>query len=376
MAVARKSKKSPKPAGAKANKQKQMTFPGPKIEAFSIIPHMRERFDEVDQKLSYDVTDPKKHRAWRNKLAKKVKEITGYSTMKSCELNARVTETKKVGKLIRRRIEIDTEPGVTMPFYELRLAQAEGPAVPVICCHGHGSGGKYSTAGRSDIPKIRKQIKNFNYDYGVKLAEAGYITFCPDARGFGERQEWNFKHELLAASCAYLNAMAYPLGQTVTGMWAWDLSRLIDYIETRDDCHSDRLACVGLSGGGLQTLWVSALDERVKAAVVSGYFYGYKESLLDKLCCFCNYVPHLYEYADIGDIGALIAPRPLLIETGDEDPLNGESNLKNVRSQVKQTRKAYKTLDASSNLKHVVFNGPHMWNGEKVPAFLKKHVGV
>ena len=353
-----------------------MTFPGPTITPYSVIPHMRARFDAVDQKLAYSATDAKSHRAWRSRLLKKAKQITGYDTMQTCSLNPRVTETVKVGRLVRRRIEIDTEPGVTMPFYELRLADAKGPAVPVICCHGHASGGKYAPAGRDDIPQIKKQIAEYNYDYGVTLAEAGYVTFCPDARGFGERQEWLYKHDLLLQSCQFLNAMAYPLGQTVTGMWAWDLSRLIDYIETRDDCHGDRVACVGLSGGGLQTLWVSALDDRIKAAVVSGYFYGYRESLLDKLCCFCNYVPHLYENADIGDIGALIAPRPLMIETGDEDPLNGASNLKNVRPQVAQTRRAYKTLDAAGNLKHVIFNGPHKWHGQQVPAFLKKHVGV
>ena len=73
----------------------------------------------------------------------------------------------------------------------------------------------------------------------------------------------------------------------------------------------------------------------IKAAVVSGYFYGYRESLLVKhQNCSCNYVPHLYETADMGDLGALIAPRPLLVETGARDPLNGQSGMKNVNSQM------------------------------------------
>ncbi len=373
MATARTSRSSSK---AKTSKAQPVTFPGPTIAPYSVIPHMRDRFKEVGRKLSYDASDAKAHRRWRTKAAKKLKALTGYDTMQTCDLKPRVTETVEVGSLTRRRIEIDTEPGVTMPFYELRLTESSGPAVPVMCCHGHASGGKYSPAGRTDIPQIKKQVEQYNYDYGVKLAEAGYITFCPDARGFGERQEHVVSHDLLNASCSQINSMAFPLGQTVTGMWAWDLSRLIDYIETRDDCHSDRVACVGLSGGGLQTLWVSALDTRVKVAVVSGYFYGYKEALLDKNNCYCNYVPHLYEHVDIGDVGALVAPRPLMIETGDADPLNGESNLKNVRSQVLHTRKAYRNLDATANLKHVVFQGEHRWHGEKAPAFLKKHVGV
>ena len=77
-----------------------------------------------------------------------------------------------------------------------------------------------------------------------------------------------------------LNHMAMPLGQTVTGMWTWDLMRLIDHVETRPECDASRIGCAGLSGGGLRTLWLAALDERIRCAVVSGYFYRYRESLL------------------------------------------------------------------------------------------------
>ena len=99
--------------------------------------------------------------------------------------------------------------------------------------------------------------------------------------------------------------MGLPLGQTVTGMWAWDLHRLIDYVQTRDDCQADRIGCAGLSGGGLQTLWATALNRRIRCAVVSGYMFGYKQSLLDMHTnCSCNFVPHLYEHLDMGDIAA------------------------------------------------------------------------
>jgi hypothetical protein len=83
------------------------------------------------------------------------------------------------------------------------------------------------------------------------------------------------------------------------------------------------------------------MDDRIKCAVVSGYFYGYKDSLLKRSDnCGCNYVPHLWEYIDMCDLGALIAPRPLLIESGTEDDLNGERGIENVLEQVAATRKA------------------------------------
>ena len=82
--------------------------------------------------------------------------------------------------------------------------------------------------------------------------------------------------------------MALGLGQTVAGMWTWDLMRLIDYIATRADCIPARVGCAGLSGGGLQTLWLSALDERVNCTVVSGNFFGFKDSLLRQIRCHCS----------------------------------------------------------------------------------------
>ena len=73
----------------------------------------------------------------------------------------------------------------------------------------------------------------------------------------------------------------------------------------------------------------------------------------------------------MGDIAALIAPRPLLIETGTMDPLDGVSGLKNVRSQVRIVRKVYRLLDAERNLKHVIFQGVHEWHGVQTLPWVK-----
>lgn len=217
---------------------------------------------------------------------------------------------------------------------------------------------------------------DFNYDYGVKFAEAGYIAFCPDARGFGERQERFVKGKsILDESCREINNMAYPLGQTMTGMLTWDMHRLIDYAQSRDDVIKSRIACAGLSGGGYQTLWASAWDKRIKCSIISGYMYGYKESLLEMHNnCSCNYVPHLYETVDMGDILALLAPRPVLIETGTKDPLNGRSGVKNVKSQMTIARKAYRLHGAEKDLQHDIFEGGHRWNGVKTIPFLNKYL--
>lgn len=52
----------------------------------------------------------------------------------------------------------------------------------------------------------------------------------------------------------------------VAHYFAWDAIRAIDYLDARDDVDSDRIGVTGLSGGGAQTAYVSALDDRVKAS--------------------------------------------------------------------------------------------------------------
>jgi len=342
---------------------------------FQTHAHLEERWTQVGRKLAFSCDRRSDVSHWRAKTVRKLKQLTGYDTMQPANLESNITEEKVLDGYVRQRVEIQTETGIVMPLYVLIPRDLPGPYPVVLAPHGHCSGGKLAVAGCREIPEIAATIVQHNYDYGVQFVRAGFITFCPDARGFGERQEQAAKSSILNASCQWINNMAVPLGQTVTGMWTWDLHKLIDYVQTRADCIPDRIGCAGLSGGGLQSLWASALDTRITCAVISGYLYGYKESLLDlHTNCSCNYVPHLYEYVDMGDIAALIAPRPLLVETGTEDSLNGASGLANVRSQMRTMRKAYRLLDAQRMLKHDIFRGEHRWNGVKAVPWMKYHL--
>jgi hypothetical protein len=340
---------------------------------FKILPYFQKRWQELERSMAFSCSDRAQLSEWRKKVTKKLRSLTGYDTFLKTDLKPNITEVFEFKEYIRQRVEIQTEPGITMPMYVLIPRNIKPPFPVMIAPHGHYGGGKLSVAGCNEIPGISKAIKKYKYNYGVKFVKAGFITFCPDARGFGERHE-NIKNGgLFTSSCQWINFMAFPLGQTITGMWAWDIHRLVDYIYTRSDCKKDSIGCGGLSGGGMQTLWATALDIRITHAIISGYFYGYKESLLDMFDnCSCNTVPHLYEYVDMGDIGALIAPRPLLIESGNKDPLNGASGLENVYSQIKIVKKAYHLLGAEKVFNHVVFEGGHEWNGVEAMLWLKK----
>jgi dienelactone hydrolase len=335
------------------------------------------RYDAISRQMGLRATTLEELERWRQELRARLRQLLGMDTMLGCPLEPRITERVELEGYVRERVLLQTEPGVIMPLYVFLPADlGPGERRPaVIAPHGHGSAGKLSPGGRRDIPVLQETIEQHNYDYGVQLVRRGFVVFCPDARGFGERREWPRQGDdpdfVLGGSCEVLNHMAIPLGQTVAGMWAWDLVRLADYAQTRAECDPSRVGCAGLSGGGLQTLWLSALDDRISCAVISGYFYGSKDSLL-RLCnnCSCNYVPHLWEVADVGDIAALIAPRPLLVETGSFDSLNGERGVENVTEQLAITRRAYELLGVGERLAHDLFEGEHMWHGKEAIPWL------
>lgn len=332
-----------------------------------------ELYSEKSRRLGFCADSSASYAAWKASLRNKLSELIGLDGMTPSYVRAQRISADRSGgdePFTLEKYLLETERGVFMPFWLFtpkNLRPGERRAA-IITPHGHGGGGKDAVAGVKDDPRVAEAIEIYNYDYGRKLAERGYIVAAPDARGFGERRESD-GGDILAGSCARLNHMALPLGRTAVGMFVFDLMRLADFMLTLDNVDGEKLGCAGLSGGGMQTLWFAALDDRVKLAAISGYFYGYLESLLrmpDN--CSCNYVPHLWEYADMGDLAALIAPRPLIIESGDSDGLNGAPGLDNVYPQLEIARGAYKLLGAEQNLVHNVFSGGHRWYGGKTYA--------
>lgn len=335
---------------------------------------MLQRWDKKKKSCAFCAQNLLEYDQWKKCTRTKLRKLAGINKLKTCDLSPRLLETEALeGECFsREKWVIQTEEGVWMPFYLLRpKGAAEGRQPVIIATHGHGSGGKLATAGVWELPEVKAVVRRQNYTYGVEMARRGFLVFCPDARGFGARRELQKQGDTaelyMGCSCRELSHMAVGLGLTVTGLWVWDLMRLLDYIETRQDCDRERIGCMGLSGGGMQSLWLAALDDRISFAAVSGYFYGYRDSLLEmNQNCSCNYVPGLWEHVDMGEIGALIAPRLLVIESGTEDHLNGARGIENVMEQVAVTRSAYELFHRSDLLVHDVFEGKHQWHGDVV----------
>lgn len=310
--------------------------------------------------------------AWRQQSVKKLKELLGLTRMELTQLKPEIDEVVELeDHIVREHLRIQTEPGVWLTAYVLKPAGSNQETPVVICPHGHNGYGKYGVAGCYEYAAVREKINYYRCDYGRRLARLGYVAICPDMRGFGERRshvEWTWAlPEAIKCECTELAHMGAFLGITFLGMACWDLIRLTDYIVERNEWDSQRIYGCGFSSGGMQALYLAALDERIKGTLISGYLYGFQDSLIRmNENCSCNYVPHLMEHFDMGDIASLICPRPLWVQSCDQDRLNGHRGMENVYEQMDIVRQVYGCCMVGERVYHEICPGEHQFHPENL----------
>lgn len=309
-------------------------------------------------------------RTWQMRSRATLRELLGLEKMDDCALEPVIDEVVLQDTILRYHVLLRTEPDITLSAYLLVPASANAGTPVFLCPPGHNGAGKYTVAGVRGARAIEESIEKYNYDFGWQLARLGYVAFCPDVRGFGERrEELEDTRELplaMKGDCYWLAHMGEPIGIPVLGMLSWDLMRCVDFLKeytiTKEDAcwNPERIIAFGFSGGAMQSLYLSALDERIHASFLSGYMYGFRDSLLQmNRNCSCNYVPHLMEHFDMGDIASLIAPRRLMIQSCREDRLAGARGLANVQEQVDIIRANYAVIGNTENVQQDIEDGPH-----------------
>lgn len=351
----------------------------PEITAcYGTLPSMLRKFDRYARRDFFAGETREDFVQWQKAMRRLLHELLGLDKMENCPLHPMIDDVVLLpGGIRREHLNIQVEPEVWMPMYLLIPVGAGADTRPFLCPPGHNGAGKYTVAGLREYTAVEDKIIHYQYDYGLQLAKLGFVAVCPDCRGFGERREeladTQDPAKALRGDCYRLAHMGEPLGIPVAGMLTWDLMRAVDYLFERGEWDCNAISCLGFSGGGMQTLMLSALDERVRLSVISGYLYGYRDALLTlSNNCSCNYVPHLWEHLDMGDIASLIAPRPLLVQSCREDRLNGPRGIVNAVEQVKIIQKAYQLMGAPELLLHEICEGPHQWHGEKLGEHLKR----
>ena len=209
--------------------------------------------------------------------------------------------------------------------------------------------------------------------HGHKLAKLGFVTLIVESI---QRGEVRGHHH---GTYHYGWFHWYSLGYTPAGVEVWNAVRAIDLLQRLPHVNGDRIGATGISGGGAMTWFTAAVDERIKAAapVCST---GTIESHVCKRTldhhCDCMFWINSYMW-DMADVGALIAPRPLLIASASRDWIYDVDSVKVVYEKLKRL---YELLGAPENLRLVVTPGGHSYHEESRVAiyawFLKHLMGV
>jgi predicted peptidase len=190
--------------------------------------------------------------------------------------------------------------------------------------------------------------------------------------GFGCRRDaLNARQGLSHKGCEPVAGGALMAGQTLIGWRVWDVIRTLDYIASRPDLDANRVGCMGISGGGTATLFAAALEPRIRAAMVSGYLNTFRDSVGSLAHCVDNYVPGILNWAEMHDIAGLIAPRPLFVESGEQD------NIFPIRASIEsfaKVRDIYSVFGAADRIEQEVFPGEHSFWGKRGVPFLARQL--
>jgi dienelactone hydrolase len=150
-------------------------------------------------------------------------------------------------------------------------------------------------------------------------------------------------------------------GTTWPAVFFAEDQKALDILCAREDVDTTRVGCGGLSGGGLRTVFMAGLDERIKCAVPVGFMTTWKDFLLNKSFThtWMLYVPLLPNELDFPEILGLRAPLPSLVLNDEQDDLYTMQGMNDAEKILKEV---YTKANAENNFKCNYYPGPHKFD--------------
>jgi dienelactone hydrolase len=251
---------------------------------------------------------------------------------------------KQVGVLKREGYRIEkvvfaSRPDVWVSASAYVPEGRKGRLPAVLVVHGHWAGAR-----RDPVVQARC----------LGLVRLGFFVLAVDAFGAGERHPAGKGYH-----GALLGATLWPAGHTLLGLQVYDNRRAVDYLCSRPEVDPDRLGVTGASGGGNQTMYAGALDERLKV-VVPVCSVGTYRAYLRAACCVCEVLPGALRFTEEGDVLGLVAPRALLVISATKDAF--QFSVGEARKSLGRAQEIYKLYGASEKVRHATFESPHAYN--------------
>ena len=270
--------------------------------------------------------------AFGKKLRRRVLLSSGLLPMpEKTPLNAAISGKVDHDDYSVEKVRIEARPGflVTGNLYRPKGA---GPFAGIVCPHGHWEQGRLANEERGSVP-----------GRCITLARMGAVVFSYDMIGYVDslqyKHNWGGKEEKLWGY--------HPFAAQL-----WSSIRAVDFVQSLPDVDPERIGCTGASGGGTQTFALTAIDSRVKVSspvnMISSTMQG---------GCLCENAPILRLDASNMQIGALMAPRPMLMVSA-----TGDWTKETPRVEFPAIQSVYALYDQPGNVETVLIDAPHNYN--------------
>jgi cephalosporin-C deacetylase-like acetyl esterase len=225
------------------------------------------------------------------------------------------------------------------------------PAILYVCGHSPTQKGHYQA-------------------HPAKFARLGFVCLIIETIQFGEvcGEHWG------CYARGWFNW--YSRGYDPAGVELWNAIRGIDLLTTRPEVDPEKLGVTGISGGGSQSWYIAAADPRIKAVAPVCGASTLKAQVTSRTIdghCDCMMPINTYRQ-DFMDIGALIAPRPLLICQADRDGLNTIESVRELYHHIEDIYKLYGAADQVGLIETPGGHSYHKTSREGIFSFFMQHL--
>ncbi|HOA51837.1 MAG TPA: alpha/beta hydrolase family protein [Thermogutta sp.] len=275
---------------------------------------------------------------------RQLREMLGLDPWpKKTDLKATITGMLERDDFRVEKLHFQSMPGlyVTANLYLPKNITKPVPAVLYLCGHA-----------QVKIDNVSYGNKAHYHFHAVWFARHGYACLVLDSLQLGEIE--GIHHGTYRYGMWWWNNRGY----TPAGVEAWNCVRALDYLQSRPEIDGERIGVTGRSGGGAYSWWIAAIDPRIKAAVPVAGITDLQNHVIDGCVeghCDCMYIVNTYRW-DYPMVAALVAPRPLLIDNGDHDPIFPEDG---VRRVYEQARKIYQLYGAEDKIAIFITTAGH-----------------
>src|SRR5690554_18624 len=278
---------------------------------------------------------------YKTKLRKTIIEKTGVYIDHQLPVDMKETATLQMPGYVIKNIYFQTRPDIYATA-NLYIPEGDGPFPGVILMCGHSSNGRLYDAYQS---------------VGHSLALNGYVALAIDPWGAGERTTTHGEFEYHGAN---LGASLMNIGESLLGMQISDNMRGVDLLCSLPYVDVEKIGATGASGGGNQTMWVAAMDERIKAAVpvVS---VGSFESYVMRSNCICETLIDGLTYTEEAAILALANAIMPCNHEKDSNPAFAPSEMLRTYDNAK---KIFTLKEQEDNIDYRIFDLTHGFHPE------------